>query len=85
MKLSQFFPFDAAKRAIGKAFRRAAIVDHMQAEPVVQAGQNADGAHRLASGPETKLIEAGARQFGAADRGCWSDKNHRSEVNVTLL
>ena len=77
MKLPKLLPLDAAERPVGQALRRQAIVDHMQRKAIALPGEHADRADRFASRPQAKLLQAVARQVGAADRCCWPDKYHR--------
>jgi hypothetical protein len=85
MKLPKLLPLDAAERAVGQALWRRAIVDHMQREAIALPGEHADRTDRFASRPQAKLLQAVARQIGAAYRCCCPDKYHRDRGQCDAL
>jgi len=63
----QFFALNATQRAVGNPFAGSTVIDDMNREPSTQITENSNVGHRLASGPETDLLETIPGQIGPAD------------------
>jgi hypothetical protein len=67
MMAPQFFALNATQRAVGNSFTGSAVIDDMNGKPATLIAENSNAGHRLASGPETELLETIPGQVGPAD------------------
>ena len=67
MMTPQFFALDATQRAVGNSFAGSAVIDDMNRKPATLIAENSNAGHRLASGPETELLETIPGQVSPAD------------------
>jgi hypothetical protein len=67
MMAPQFFALNAPQRAVGNSFAGNAVIDDMNGKPAALIAEHGNAGHRLASGPETKLLETIPGQIGPAD------------------
>jgi hypothetical protein len=78
----QFFALDTTQRAVGNPFARGAVIDHVNRKPATLIAENGNAGHRLASGPETKLLEAIPGQIGPADFDGVLEESHGANPNA---
>jgi hypothetical protein len=67
MMASQFLALNAAQRAVRNPLIGSAVFDDMNCKPATQIAENGNAVHRLASGPEAKLLKAIPGQICPAD------------------
>jgi hypothetical protein len=63
----QFFALDATQRTVGNSFAGSAVIDDMNGKPAALIAEDGNAGHRLASGPETELLETIPSEIGPAD------------------
>jgi hypothetical protein len=78
----QFFALDATQRAVRNSFARCAVIDHMNGKPATLIAENGNAGHRLASGPETEMLEAIPGQIGPADFDGMFEESHGANPNA---
>jgi hypothetical protein len=82
MMSPQFFALDATQRAVGNSFAGGAVIDDMNGKPATQIAENSNAGHRLASGPETELLETIPGQIGPADFDGVLEESHGANPNA---
>jgi hypothetical protein len=78
----QFFALDATQRAVGNSFARCAVIDHVNRKPATLIAEDGNAGHCLASGPETKLLEAIPGQISSADFDGVLEESHGANPNA---
>jgi hypothetical protein len=76
MMAPQFLALNATHRAIRDPLVGSAVIDDMNRKSATLIAENGNAAHRLASGPETKLLEAIPGQICPADFDGVFEKSH---------
>lgn len=82
MMTPQFFALDATQRAVGNSFAGSAVIDDMNRKPATLIAENSNAGHRLASGPETELLETIPGQVGPADFDGVLEESHGANPNA---
>jgi hypothetical protein len=82
MMAPQFFALNATQRAVGNSFAGSTVIDDMNREPATLVSENSNAGHRLASGPETELLETIPGQVGPADFDGVLEESHGANPNA---
>jgi hypothetical protein len=82
MMTPQFFALNATQRAVGNSFAGSAIIDDMDGKPATLIAENSNARHRLASGPETELLETIPGQVSPADFDGVLEESHGANPNA---
>jgi hypothetical protein len=67
MMAPKFLALNAAERAVRNPLIGSAVIDDMNCKPATQIAENGNAGHRLAFGPEVKLLKAIRGQICPAD------------------
>jgi hypothetical protein len=78
----QFFALNAAQRAVSNSFAGSTVIDDMNRKPAALIAENSNACHRLASGPETELLEAIPGQIGPADFDGVLEESHGADPDA---
>ena len=82
MMTPQFFALNATQRAVGNSFAGSAVIDDMNRKPAALIAENSNAGHRLASGPETELLETIPGQVSPADFDGVLEESHGANPNA---
>ncbi len=82
MMTPQFLALDATQRAIGHSFAGSAVIDDMDCKLATRIAENCNARHRLASGPETELLETVPGKIGPADFDGVLEESHGANPNA---
>jgi hypothetical protein len=81
----QFLALNATHRAVREPFIGSAVIDDMNCKSATLIAENGNAGHRLASGPETKLLEAIPGQICPADFDGVLEKSHGANPNARIV
>ncbi len=82
MMTPQLFALDATQCAVGNSFAGSAVIDDMDRKPATLIAENGNAGHRLASGPQTELLETIPGQVGPADFDGVLEESHGANPNA---
>jgi hypothetical protein len=85
MMAPQFLALNATHRTVREPFIGSAVIDDVNRKSATQIAQNGNAGHRLASGPETKLLEAIPGQIRPANFDGVLEKSHGANPNARIV
>jgi hypothetical protein len=85
MMAPQFLALNAAERAVRNPLIGSAVIDDMNCKPATQIPENGNAGHRLASGPEAKLLKAIPDQICPADFDGVLEDSHGPNPNAPIV
>ena len=85
MMAPQFLALNTAERAARNPLIGSAVIDDMNCKPAMQIAENGNAGHRLASGPEAKLLKAIRGQICPADFDGVLEGSHRPNPSAPIV
>ena len=82
---SQFLALNAAQRAVRNPLIGSAVFDDMNCKPATQIAENGNAGHRLAFGPEAKLLKAVRGRICPADFDGVLEESHGPNPSAPIV